>query len=215
MVQIIAYVVLAMIALLNDIVYNFFSLLFSFYLKYFYSIFPKKLHKFRNFFKIKDACYILLLVFMIISLPKLVDKNNTVLFFVTKICSFVSVIAKSAYQIKYSSVNKRFDFVSNKIRDLEIIKKDCDDKYYYIQRRKLLNNFLMNKYFLHWYKKGFNLNDLKLKLEKKYKKITSLLSDLADKYPTLDIQLDFAIIEEINKIDQIFSIKQTYQLFFK
>ena len=90
---------------------------------------------------------------MIISLPKLVDKNNTVLFFVTKICSFVSVIAKSAYQIKYSSVNKRFDFVSNKIRDLEIIKKDCDDKYYYIQRRKLLNNFLMNKYFLHCYKK--------------------------------------------------------------
>ena len=55
--------------------------------------------------------------------------------------------------------------------------------------------------------KGFNLNDLKLKLEKKYKKITSLLSDLADKYPTLDIQLDFAIIEEINKIDQMFSTK--------
>ena len=144
---------------------------------------------------------------MIISLPKLVDKNNTVLFFVTKICSFVSVIAKSTYQIKHSSVNKRFDFVSNKIRDLEIIKKDCDDKYYYIERRKLLNNFLMSKYFLCWYKKGFNLNDLKLKLEKKYKKITSLLSDLADKYPTLDIQLDFAIINEINKIDQIFSTK--------
>lgn len=50
------------------------------------------------------------------------------------------------------------------------------------------------------------LNDLSEKITSLLKNI-SLLSNLADKYPTLDIEFDFSIIDKINKIDQLFGAK--------